>query len=208
MYSTPKLTGVLFSVAMGALLVGCNSVPMQKVQDRWDNTRRAFNAKVRPSQERIESVMVDPPADQATQLRGWDASTFLYPNGATLAYPTYGLNYEDRPRWLSNDYVYSLASPAILLYDILAMPVYVIMEPPSTAVTYHGVRNPPTMTLAPPLQTEQQAQNEQRVIERMKDQPQPEDAQPTPPAQPNTPVAPPPPTDKTEPAPQQPGGAQ
>jgi hypothetical protein len=205
-YSTPKLTGVLFSVAIGALLVGCNSVPMQKVADKWDTTRRNFNARVRPSQERIESVMVDPPADQATQLRGWDASTFLYPNGATLAYPTYGLNYEDRPKWLANDYYYSLASPAILLYDIVAMPVYMIMEPPTTAVAYHGVRQPPSMTLAPPLQTQASAYHEQKVIQQMKEQPQPE-AQPTPPAQPNTPVAPPP-SDKAEPAPQQPGGPQ
>jgi hypothetical protein len=197
------------------MLVGCNSVPMQKVADKWDTTRRDFNAKVRPSQERVESVMVDAPADEAAQLRGWDASTFLYPNGATLAYPTYSLNHEDRPKWLANDYYYSLAAPGILIYDIVTMPVYMIMEPPTTAVTYHGVRQPASMTLAPPLQTEQQAQKERRVIEQMKEQPQPaqvpaptELQQPTPPAQPNTPVAPPPPTDKPEPAPQQPGTPQ
>ena len=60
MYSTPKLTGVLLITAAIAFLAGgCNSVPVQKAEDKWDNTRRAFNAKVRPSQERIESVMVE-----------------------------------------------------------------------------------------------------------------------------------------------------
>ena len=60
----------------------------------------------------------------------------------TLVYPTYGLNYEDRPRWLSNDYVMSLVTPGILIYDVLAMPVYMVMEGPTTPVEYHGARQP------------------------------------------------------------------
>lgn len=195
MYSTPKLTGVLFLAAVAFLAAGCNSVPMQKCADKWDTTRRDFNAKVRPSQERIETVMVDPPADQAAQLRGWDASTFLYPNGAVLAYPTYSLNNEDRPKWLKDDHVYSLAASGILIYDILSMPVYMVMEPPTTAVTFHGARMPPSMTLAPVLPPEAPGKAEQ-PLPAPTPTAQPESQQPTPPAQPNTPVAPEPPAEK------------
>ena len=134
-----------------ALLVGCHSEPMQRAQDRMDNFKRDWVSRLRPSQENVESVMVDPMPDKATELRGWDKSTFVYPSGVTLAYPTYGLNYEDRPRWLSNDYVMSLVTPGILIYDVLAMPVYMAMEGPTTPVEYHGARQPASMTLEPPL---------------------------------------------------------
>src|SRR4051812_27530592 len=98
---------------MALVVGGCNSQPMQQVQNRMDNVRNGWVARLRPSQNNIDSVMVDPPADEATQVRGWEQKTFVYPNGAVLAYPTYGMNYEDRPEWLANDYVFSLVAPAI-----------------------------------------------------------------------------------------------
>lgn len=151
--STPIRTLKSATLVIGGLcmLVGCHSQPMQQAQDRMDNFKRGWVSRLRPSQENVESVMVDPEPDKAAQLRGWDRSTFVYPSGVTLAYPTYGLNYEDRPKWLANDYLMSLVTPGILIYDVLAMPVYMAMEGPSTPVEYHGARQPASMTLEPPL---------------------------------------------------------
>ena len=112
------------------------------------------NKLVRPSQSRIDPVLADPLPDEATEVRNWNSSIYRYPNGAVVAYPTYNPNYEDRPRWLSNDAVYSAISPAILVADAVFMPFWVIVEPPTTEVTYHGPRYAPSMTVAPPLPRE------------------------------------------------------
>ena len=109
------------------------------------------NHIVRPSQERIDSVMRDPLPDEANGVRNWDTSVYHYPNGAVVAYPTYALNYEDRPAWLSNDYLYSALSPAMLVADAVLLPFGMLIEPPSTEVTYRGPRYAPSMTVAPPL---------------------------------------------------------
>src|SRR5947209_7683619 len=106
---------------------------------------------MRPSAHRMEPVLLDPLPDQATQVRGWEKDTFIYPNGATVAYPTYGLNNEDRPGWLKDDHLYSLMAPGILLYDLFSMPVYMVVEPPWKSAAYPGMNIPPTMTLADPL---------------------------------------------------------
>jgi hypothetical protein len=38
--------------------------------------------------------------------------------------------------------------------DVGAMPFWLVVEPPTTDVVYHGVRYPPSMTAAPPLPKE------------------------------------------------------
>ena len=112
---------------------------------------RRVNNAVRPSQSRLDPFLADPLPDEAASLRNWDGSVYHYPNGAVVAYPTYNPNYEDRPAWLSNDNLYSTLSPAILVADAVFLPFWILVEPPSTEVTYHGPRYAPSMTVAPPL---------------------------------------------------------
>lgn len=152
---------------------GCTSAKMQEARERWqaqqDRFEQAnakwnavyeqrfherFNRYVRPSQYRLDPVMADPAADEATTVRDWEASAYHYPNGATPAYPTYTLNYEDRPAWLGNDYCYAAGQPAVVMGDVALMPLWLFVEPPWIDITYHGAQYGPSMTVAPPLPAE------------------------------------------------------
>src|SRR2546421_2377653 len=99
------------------LTAGCNSANWRETQTTWrsnwqahqDRFERAnarwnaiyeekfhegFNRRVRPSQYRLDPVMADPPADEATAVRQWDTSVYRYPNGSVSANPTDTLDYE------------------------------------------------------------------------------------------------------------------
>ena len=157
MYSIPDLHRVLGATLLSlAFIGGCSSMPDSPVPDSMRHGYSAawedrVNAAVRPSQARLEPVLPDPAPDVASTLRGWDTVVYRFPSGGVVAYPTYAANYEDRPAWLQNDYLYALVSPGILLADVAALPFWLVVEPPFTEVTYHGTRYPASMTVAPPL---------------------------------------------------------
>jgi hypothetical protein len=153
MYSIRKSLGLLCASALGlSLVAGCSMGDGDRMAHGWSpGFEQRVNAVVRPSQGRREAVLPDPAADDATRLRDWETDKYIYPSGAVVSGPTYGLNYEDRPRWLRNDYAYAAAQPGILLLDVIALPFWLVAEPPTTLVVNHGVQYPPSMTVAPPL---------------------------------------------------------
>jgi hypothetical protein len=165
-----RLAAAAACLLAGLALAGCSSAPVQQTQQQWDAAAVRFeqsNARwneqyerefhdpmsrhLRPSQYRLDPVLPDPPADEATMARDWERSGYVYPSGAVPAYPTYNLNYEDRPDWLANDYYYTLAQPGIVLVDVALLPVWLFAEPPWVDINYHGARYEPSMTVAPPL---------------------------------------------------------
>jgi hypothetical protein len=163
------------SVLLVLSAIGCNSAQMNEMQETWRSNWKAnqdrfehanaqwnatyeqkfhedFNRRLRPSQYRLDPVLPDPPADEATMARGWDTDVYRYPNGSVLAYPTYTLvNYEDAPGWLQDDYVYAVTQPGIVIADIILMPLWLFVEPPWIDLQNHGARYAPSMTVAPPL---------------------------------------------------------
>jgi len=158
MYSIPKYVGLLGASLLGlSILGGCatNSDEGMMTHGWTPGFERHVNAIVRPSQSRLEAVLPDPAADEATTLRGWGAEKYTYPSGAVATSPTYAANYEDRPTWMQNDYyndyVELFMQQAVLLADVAALPMWVMVEPVTTVVTNHGVHYPPSMTIAPPL---------------------------------------------------------
>jgi hypothetical protein len=157
MYSIPKYLGLMGAAALGlSILGGCSSNSDEGMMTHgWTpGFEQRVNAIVRPSQSRLEVMLPDPAADEATVLRGWDTEKYTYPSGTVTSSPTYGANYEDRPEWLQNDYAYVFIEPGILLADIVAMPFWVTVEPVTTLVTNHGVHYPSSITVAPPLPRE------------------------------------------------------
>ena len=139
-----------------ACMGGCSAMPDAAVPSRMrqgytPGFEQRVDRMVRPSQHKTDAVLADAAPDQAAALRGWSQSTFTYPSGAVVAYPTWGVNYEDRPAWLQNDRAYAVISPGILIADVIAMPFWMIVEPGVTEVTYRGVRYPASTTVAPPL---------------------------------------------------------
>jgi hypothetical protein len=146
------LTHKLSCAAIGLLfLTGCSSAPRQTATADYHDFRQTIINCQRPSQHRFDAIQADPPADEAASVRVWEAQTDLYPSGATLAYPTYHLNDEERRGWAANDYWYSVAAPGLVVFETFAMPFNMIIDPPTNAVVYHGVHLPPSMTVAPPM---------------------------------------------------------
>ena len=133
------------------LLAGCQSAPRQTATSDYRDFRQTVINYQRPSQRRFDPIQADPLADETASVRVWEAQTDIYPSGATLAYPTYQLNDEERRGWAANDYLFSLAEPGLVVFETIAMPFNMMIEPPTNAVLYHGVHLPPTMTAAPPI---------------------------------------------------------
>jgi hypothetical protein len=102
----------------------------------------------------FERVLPDPASDEATALRGWEPQKYIYPSGAVFSGPTYSAKYENRAGWLQNDYAYMVAQPAILVGDVATLPLWMMIEGPTSQFTYYGVHYPASMTVAPPLPRE------------------------------------------------------
>src|SRR5207248_2028126 len=103
--------GVALAGAMLLLCAaGCTSQGMADMRARVDASmlrareqaavgwspqfEETVNRRIRPSQYRLEPLMSDPAPDEAATARGWETIAYHYPNGATVAYPTYNWNYE------------------------------------------------------------------------------------------------------------------
>jgi hypothetical protein len=153
--SIPKTAVLLAAQLLLLSAVGCNS----SFHEQWYNGFARFHEqniepKFRASQHRFDPVMPDPQPDEAATARDWERSTYRYPNGTVVAYPTYNPNYEEQWPWAQNDYMASLTQPAVLVADALFIIPVMFVEPPWWDIKYHGAQYPPSMTVAPPLPAE------------------------------------------------------
>src|SRR5882724_2794048 len=148
-------------MALGAALLAVLVVDgCQQTHDNWESAGRTYdswmakpraqiNKNIRPTMAQTDPVMADPAPDPAAIARGWEPVTYAYPNGATVAGPTYNVSYSDRPQWLKNDYAPSATQPLLIIAEAIAMPFWMIVEPPFTRLEYHGARFAPSRTVAP-----------------------------------------------------------
>jgi hypothetical protein len=92
----------------------------------------------------------DPPpvADQAMELRDWDRLTAHYMNPRFVAgNPGFLFQPADDLAW----WAYPLIETPMFLGQTLALPVTLILRPPTTPVQYAGEMLPPTYHAMPPL---------------------------------------------------------
>jgi len=89
--------------------------------------------------------------DEAMQIRDWEPVTAYYDSGAVVAGPH---NFPLEP---SPDLPYGfdfLTDNVLFGGQAVVLPITVIIDPPWNDVTYRGVRQDPSYTSAPPLETD------------------------------------------------------
>src|SRR5205814_4103813 len=89
--------------------------------------------------------------DEAMQLRDWEPVTANWESGATIAGPT-GFVFEPSPTL--PPYEDMLVENGLFIGQVLAVPLTLSMEPPSTDIIYRGVRQEPSYTAVPPLESD------------------------------------------------------
>lgn len=112
--------------ALALIACGCGSTKVVKIPER---------------------IAASPPADRATDLRGWQPVVATYQNGGTQAWPTRQY-YQPNPD--SEERVNYLLDPLMFLAQSASLPVTMAMEPPFEKTIYDGEVPPPSYAAMPP----------------------------------------------------------
>ena len=127
MYSIRKFVLACGTIALGALLSGCQLVKPSPVA-RMNDT----------------PLTIDP----AMQKRDWERSTAYWANGMTVAGPTdYWLETAD----YVPDYQRRVVDPSIAALNMVVLPAAVVVEPPWKQKVDPGLIIAPTYSGQPPL---------------------------------------------------------
>jgi len=89
--------------------------------------------------------------DEAMQLRDWEPVTAFYQSGATIAGPTMFFVEPDPTLPRGVDF---LTENVLFVGQVAVMPVTIVFQPPWDDVTYRGVRQDPSYSASPPLETD------------------------------------------------------
>ncbi|HZK80241.1 MAG TPA: hypothetical protein VFC46_04220 [Humisphaera sp.] len=96
-------------------------------------------------------IAAEPPADEATELRGFRKSVAFYHSGATQAWPTRWY-YAPNPDYTSvENYV---ADPVMEIAQTVTLPATLIVDYPFRKIYYDGDVVPASYTAMPPLPPE------------------------------------------------------
>ncbi|HWE01902.1 MAG TPA: hypothetical protein VG326_05780 [Tepidisphaeraceae bacterium] len=96
-------------------------------------------------------IAAEPPADQATELRGFKKSVAFYHSGATQAWPTRWY-YSPNPDYTSvENYI---ADPVMAIAQTVSVPATILVDYPFRKIYYAGDVMPVSYTAMPPLPPE------------------------------------------------------